>query len=37
MRDDVVQPSMPVEDVLANAPDAAEGCFRVTAILEAGS
>jgi aspartyl-tRNA(Asn)/glutamyl-tRNA(Gln) amidotransferase subunit C len=37
MRDDVVQPSMPVEDVLANAPDAAEGCFRVTAILETGS
>ena len=34
LRDDVVAPSMPVEDVLANAPDAADGCFRVTAILE---
>lgn len=37
MRDDVVAPSMPREDVLANAPDATEGCFRVWAILEAGS
>lgn len=35
MRDDVVQPSLPVEDVLANAPDAEDGCFRVTAILDA--
>ncbi len=35
MRDDTVQPSLPVEDVLANAPDAEEGCFRVTAILDA--
>jgi aspartyl-tRNA(Asn)/glutamyl-tRNA(Gln) amidotransferase subunit C len=35
MRDDIVAPSMPREDVLANAPDAAEGCFRVRAILEA--
>jgi aspartyl-tRNA(Asn)/glutamyl-tRNA(Gln) amidotransferase subunit C len=34
MRDDVVAPSMPREDVLANAPDAADGCFRVRAILE---
>lgn len=34
MRDDVVAPSMPVEDVLANAPDAENDCFRVTAILE---
>ncbi len=37
MRDDVVGPSMSRDDVLANAPDAAEGCFRVRAILEAGS
>jgi len=35
MRDDAVQPSLPVEDVLANAPDAEDDCFRVTAILEA--
>jgi aspartyl-tRNA(Asn)/glutamyl-tRNA(Gln) amidotransferase subunit C len=35
MRDDVVAPSMPVEDVLANAPDAENDCFRVTAILDA--
>jgi aspartyl-tRNA(Asn)/glutamyl-tRNA(Gln) amidotransferase subunit C len=34
MREDAVQPSLPVEDVLANAPDAEDGCFRVTAILE---
>ncbi len=34
MREDIVQPSLPIEDVLANAPDAADGCFRVTAILE---
>ncbi len=34
MREDIVQPSLPVEDVLANAPEAADGCFRVTAILE---
>ena len=34
MRDDAIQPSMPVEDVLANAPAAEDGCFRVTAILD---
>ena len=32
MRDDVSAASLPVEDVLANAPDAAEGCFRVGAV-----
>ncbi len=37
MRDDIVAPSLPAEDVLANAPDAADGCFRVGSILEAGS
>jgi len=37
MRDDVVQPSLPIEDVLANAPDVEDGCFRVTAILETGN
>lgn len=35
MRADVVEPSMPREDVLANAPDTEGGCFRVRAILEA--
>lgn len=35
MREDRVEPSLPVEDVLANAPDAAEGHFRVPAILDA--
>ena len=36
MRPDEVEPSMLSEDVLANAPDAEEGCFRVRAILEPG-
>jgi len=36
MRPDQVEPSMPAEDVLASAPDAEEGCFRVRAILEPG-
>jgi aspartyl-tRNA(Asn)/glutamyl-tRNA(Gln) amidotransferase subunit C len=35
MRDDVVAPSLPTEDVLANAPAAADGYFKVKAILEA--
>lgn len=33
MREDEARPSLPREDVLANAPDVAEGCFRVRAIL----
>ncbi|MBN1137501.1 MAG: Asp-tRNA(Asn)/Glu-tRNA(Gln) amidotransferase subunit GatC [Anaerolineae bacterium] len=33
MRDDEVQPSLPVEDVLANAPAVEDGCFRVPVIL----
>ena len=33
MREDAVEPSMPREDVLANAPDAHEGYFRVKAVL----
>ncbi len=37
MREDVPAPSLPRADVLANAPDAEAGCFRVGAILEAGS
>ena len=35
MLDDVVAPSLPTEDVLANAPDGVEGYFRVQTILEA--
>ena len=34
MREDIVTPSLPSEDALANAPGTAEGCFRVKAILE---
>ena len=34
MRDDIVIPSLPREDVLSNAPDQFEGQFRVRAILE---
>jgi aspartyl-tRNA(Asn)/glutamyl-tRNA(Gln) amidotransferase subunit C len=34
MRADEVAPSLPREDVLANAPTAAEGYFQVKAILE---
>jgi aspartyl-tRNA(Asn)/glutamyl-tRNA(Gln) amidotransferase subunit C len=36
MRDDAVAPSLSTEDVLANAPAAADGYFKVKAILEAG-
>jgi aspartyl-tRNA(Asn)/glutamyl-tRNA(Gln) amidotransferase subunit C len=34
MRDDVVRPSLPREDVLANAPDQRDGMFRVKAIFD---
>jgi aspartyl-tRNA(Asn)/glutamyl-tRNA(Gln) amidotransferase subunit C len=34
MRPDAVEPSLPVGDVLANAPDAAENQFCVPAILD---
>jgi aspartyl-tRNA(Asn)/glutamyl-tRNA(Gln) amidotransferase subunit C len=34
MRPDAVEPSLSVEDVLANAPDAADAQFRVPAILD---
>ena len=37
MRDDVVASSLPVEDVLANAPAAEDGYFRVQAILDLAS
>jgi aspartyl-tRNA(Asn)/glutamyl-tRNA(Gln) amidotransferase subunit C len=33
-RDDVARPSMPREQILANAPDKAKGAFRVPKILE---
>ena len=34
LREDVVQPSLRREDVLASAPDTAEGRFRVPRILD---
>lgn len=34
MRPDAVQPSLSREDVLANAPAAEDGCFRVPVVLE---
>jgi len=34
MRDDEVAPSLPAEDVLANAPRREGDCFRVRAVLE---
>lgn len=34
MREDVVQPSLPIDDVLANAPDHDGRSFRVHAVLE---
>jgi aspartyl-tRNA(Asn)/glutamyl-tRNA(Gln) amidotransferase subunit C len=34
MREDEPQPSLPLGDVLANAPAAEENCFRVPVILE---
>ena len=34
MRPDETRPSLPREDVLANAPQSEGGCFRVKAILE---
>ena len=33
MREDDVGPSLPVEQILANAPDVQDNCFRVKAIL----
>jgi aspartyl-tRNA(Asn)/glutamyl-tRNA(Gln) amidotransferase subunit C len=33
-RDDEPQPSFSQDEVLANAPQAEEGCFRVRAVLE---
>ena len=34
MRADEVRPSLPREEVLANAPQAEDGAFRVRAVLE---
>ena len=34
MRDDQARPSLPLEEVLANAPDAEDGYFRVPVVLE---
>jgi len=33
MREDRVQPSLPTEDALANAPDREDGFFRVRAVF----
>lgn len=34
MREDEIAPSFPPEEILANAPQAEEGSFRVRAVLE---
>lgn len=34
MREDISQPSLPIELVLLNAPDEEEGQFKVPAVLE---
>jgi aspartyl-tRNA(Asn)/glutamyl-tRNA(Gln) amidotransferase subunit C len=34
MRDDVARPSMPVDEILANAPARADNAFEVHAVLE---
>lgn len=34
MRDDEIQPSLPRDDVLANAPAVEDNCFRVPLVLE---
>jgi aspartyl-tRNA(Asn)/glutamyl-tRNA(Gln) amidotransferase subunit C len=36
LREDVTRPSLPSEDVLANAPQVEEGYFRVHAVLPRG-
>lgn len=33
-REDVVKPSLPIDEVLANAPEAEAGCFKVPRVLE---
>ncbi|MFD0693984.1 Asp-tRNA(Asn)/Glu-tRNA(Gln) amidotransferase subunit GatC [Paenibacillus sp. GCM10027628] len=34
MREDVTQPSLPIEKILLNAPDEEDGQFKVPAVLE---
>jgi len=34
LRDDEVAPSLPPDEILANAPREEDGCFRVRAVLE---
>lgn len=34
LRDDEVAPSFPPDEILANAPQEEDGCFRVRAVLE---
>lgn len=34
MRDDVARPSLPVDEILANAPSRVENAFEVRAVLE---
>jgi aspartyl-tRNA(Asn)/glutamyl-tRNA(Gln) amidotransferase subunit C len=34
MREDKVQPSLPLDDVLANAPVVEDSCFQVPVVLE---
>jgi Asp-tRNA(Asn)/Glu-tRNA(Gln) amidotransferase C subunit len=34
MRDDETRPSLPLADVLANAPAVGEDCFQVPVVLE---
>jgi aspartyl-tRNA(Asn)/glutamyl-tRNA(Gln) amidotransferase subunit C len=34
MREDAIEPSLPTQDALANAPEAAEGHFQVRVILD---
>ena len=34
MRDDEIQPSLPLDEVLANAPAVEDNCFRVPSVLE---
>ena len=36
MRDDEVRPSLPLADVLANAPEVENDCFQVPLVLETG-
>lgn len=37
LRPDVVRPSLPVPELLRNAPDAADDMFRVPPVLDAGA